>query len=143
MHGKSAQNRVCAVECLPTLAQTMGEVMGSELVGVQNGKVPVNVINVHDTPLQVYKGKTLGSLHPVKHISTIRSDQRNSRRKSKRYSKILTVADIPEHTRAVLDGADELTVEQTSEVCELILEDTDRFVKKDGKTGNRLGRTWC
>ena len=136
MHGKSAQNRVCAVECLPTLAETMGVVMGSELVEVQNGKVPVNLINVHDTPLQVYKGKTLGSLHPVKHISTIRSDQRNRHRKRKKSSKILTVADIPEHTRAVLDGADDLTVEQTSEVCELILEDTDRFVKKDGKTGN-------
>ena len=37
----------------------------------------------------------------------------------------------------MLDGADEQTVEQTSEVCELILEDTDRFVKKDGKTGNK------
>ena len=37
MHGKSAQNRVCAVECLPTLAETMGVVMGSELVEVQNG----------------------------------------------------------------------------------------------------------
>ena len=24
MHGKSAQNRVCAVECLPTLAETIG-----------------------------------------------------------------------------------------------------------------------
>ena len=94
----------------------MGVVMGSELVEVQNGKVPVNLINVHDTPLQVYQGKTLGSLHPVKHISTIRSDQRNSHRKSKKSSKILTVADIAEHTRAVLDGADELTVEQMSEV---------------------------
>ena len=46
------------------------------------------------------------------------------------------MADIPEHTRAVLDGADELTVEQTSEVCELVLEDTDWFAKRDGKTGN-------
>ena len=34
MQGKSAQNRVCAVECLPTLAETMGVVMGSELVEV-------------------------------------------------------------------------------------------------------------
>ena len=96
----------------------------------------MNLINVHDTPLQVYKGKTLGSLHPAKHISTIRSDKRNSHRKRNKSSKILTVADIPEHTRAVLDVADELTVEQTSEVCELILEDTERFVKNDGKTGN-------
>ena len=79
MHGKSAQNRVCAVECLPTLAETMGVVMGSELVEVQNGKVPVNLINVHDTPLQVYKGKTLGSLHPVKHISTIRSEKQSQK----------------------------------------------------------------
>ena len=34
MHGKSAQNRVCAVECLPTLAETTGVTMGSELVEV-------------------------------------------------------------------------------------------------------------
>ena len=96
---------------------------------IQNGKVPLNLVRVHDTPLKVYKGKTLGSLHPVKHISTIRSDQKNSHRKRNKSPKILTVADIPEHTRAVLDGVDELTVEQTSVVCELILEDTERFVK--------------
>ena len=42
MHWKSAQNRVCAVECLPILAETMGVVMGSKVVEVQNEKVLVN-----------------------------------------------------------------------------------------------------
>ena len=38
------------------------------------------------------------------------------------------MADIPE--------PDELTATQTPEVCEQILENTDRFVKKNGKTSN-------
>ena len=63
----------------------------------------MNLINVHDTPLQVNKGKTLGSLHLVKHILTLRSNQINSHRKNKKSSKLLTVEDIPEHTRVVLD----------------------------------------
>ena len=56
-----------------------------------------------------------------------------SRRKS---SKLVTVNDIPEHTRAVLGGAEDLTAEQESDVCEIVLEDPDRFVGPDGRTGN-------
>ena len=60
---------ICAVECLPTLAEATGLVMDPGLVRVQDGKVPVNLINVHDEPIHLHKGKTLGSIHPVKTVS--------------------------------------------------------------------------
>ena len=50
-------------------------------------------------------------------------------------SELLTLNDMPEHTRAVLVG-EELTAEQTSDACHLIMEDPDRFVGPDWKMGN-------
>ena len=127
----------CILECLPTLAETSGVMMGSEIVKIHDRKVPVNLINVHDRPLCVFKGRTLGSLQPVKTVSLIQPGDDAVRDKSRRKSsKLVTLNDIPEHTRAVLDGAEDLTAEQESDVCEIVLEDPDRFVGPDGRTGN-------
>ena len=130
--GKSASSswthEDCVLECLPTLAETSGVVMGSEIVKIHDRKVPVNLINVHDRPLCAFKGRTLGSLQPVKTVSLIQPGDDAVRDKSRRKSsKLVTVNDIPEHTRAVLDGAEDLTAEQESDVCEIVLEDPDRF----------------
>ena len=129
--------RVCLVECLPTLADMNGIVMGSQLVELTQDKVLINLINVHDTPVSMNKGKTLGAIQPVQAVSLIESSAKSSKAKhNQNFSpELLTLNDVPEHTRAVLVGA-ELTDEQTSDACHLIMEDPDRFVGPDGKTGN-------
>ena len=139
--GKSASSswthEDCVLERLPTLAETSGVVMGPEIVKIHDRKVPVNLINVHDRPLCVFKGRTLASLQPVKTVSLIQPGDDAVRDKSRRKSsKLITVNDIAEHTRAVLDGAEDLMAEQESDVCEIVLEDPDRFVGPDGRTGN-------
>ena len=55
----------CLVECLPNLAESTGIVMGSQLVKLDQNKILVNLINVHDEPRMLNKGKTLGSVQPV------------------------------------------------------------------------------
>ena len=65
--------RVCLVECLPTLADTNGIVIGSQLVELNQDKVLINLINVHDTPVSMNKGKTLGSMQPIRPVSLIES----------------------------------------------------------------------
>ena len=47
---------------------------------------------------------------------------------------LLTIKVIPEHIRPVLDGADELSAEQESEVCDFFLECESCF-KRPGGTG--------
>ena len=139
--GKSASSgeapRVCLVECLPTLAEMYGIVMGSQLVELTQDKVPINLINVHDTPVSMNKGKTLSSIQRVQAISLIESSAKSSKAKHSQncYHELLTLNGVPEHTWAVLVGA-ELTAEKTSDACHLIMEDPDRFVGPDGKTRN-------
>ena len=133
--GSKEAPRVCLVESLPTLAETTGIVMGSQLVKLEQGKVLVSLINVHDEPININKGKTLRSIQPVKSVSPIQSSTTSEHASNETPSKTLTLQDIPEHARAVLDGA-ELTDEQLSDVCHFVLEDTERFVGPDGRTGN-------
>ena len=127
--------RVCLVECLPTLVDTNGIVMGSQLVELNQDKVLINLINVHDTPVSMNKGKTLGSIQPVRAVFPLNESNVKVKHSQNFSPELLTLNDVPEHTRAVLVGA-ELTTEQTSDACHLIMEDPDRFVGPDGKTGN-------
>lgn len=142
--GKLASGRTAlkegSVECLPTLAAITGIVMDRGLVKVQQGMIPVNLINVHDEPILFHKGKTLGQLQTLKTVGKVNPIKKSCREKEK--SKTYTRDDIPEPTRPVLEGADELTAEQVSDVCELILDYTERFKepgKKGGRTGLKLG----
>ena len=107
--------------------------MGSQLVEFNQNKTLVNLINVHDKPVNMNKGKTLGSIQPVRSVLLIESSATAEHNQNSNV--MLTLNDVPEHTRAVLVGA-ELTAEQTSDACHLILEDPERFVGPDGKTGN-------
>ena len=123
----------CLVESLPTLADMNGIAMGSQLVEFNQNKVLVNLINFHDKPVNMNKGKTVGSIQPVRSVSLIESSGKAEHNKNSNV--MLTLNNLPEHTQAVLVGA-KLTAEQTSDTCHLILEDPDRFVGPDGKTGN-------
>ena len=85
--GKAVRGRkapeACAIECLPSLAESTGLILDRGVVHVGKGKVPVNLINVHDEPIQLHKGKTLGTLQPVKSVSKFEPvKERLRRRKS-------------------------------------------------------------
>ena len=108
--------------------------MGSQLVELTQDKVLINLINIHDMLGCMDKGKTLGSIQPVRAVSLIESSVKA--KYSQNYSpELLTLNDVPEYTRAVLVGA-ELRAEQTSDTCHLKMEIPERFVGTDGKTGN-------
>ena len=127
-----------AVEGLPGLAEMCGVIMDRGLVTVRNGRVPVNLINVHDQTITLHKGKTLGQLQPV--ISVVKMSESGSQCHGETVqtpTKLLGMKDVPEHTRDVLDEEtlSELSAEQTHKVCETILDYPEGFVVPGGKTG--------
>ena len=135
---KKAVPGLGAVKGLPGLAEMCGVVMDRGLVTVRNGKVPVNLINVHNQTITLHKGKTLGQLQPV--ISVVNMSAPSSQchgETVQKSSKLLNMNDVPEHTRDVLDEEtlSELSAEQTHKVCETILDYPEGFVVPGGKTG--------
>lgn len=122
------------IEGLSSLVESTGLFMARSLVTNSCGKVPVNLVNVHDRPVMLEKGRTLGLFSPIAMVSKF--DSRNESLESNSNDK-LTIEDLPEHIRCVLKEASELTAEQTSTVVRLILNKIDVFASPDGK----LGRT--
>ena len=104
-----------AVEGLSTLADISGIVRDRGVVSIHNGKVPVNLINVHDSEITLHKGKTLGSFQPVQSVVTVDTSVCNEGQDG---GELLTRADIPEFVTPVLEGA-ELTAEQESKACRM------------------------
>ena len=105
---------------------------------VWNGKVPVNLINMHNQTITLHKGKTSGQLQPV--ISVVKISASSSQCHGKtvqKSSKLLNTNDVPEHMRDVLDEEtlSELSAEQTHKVCETIQDYPEGFVVPGGKTG--------
>ena len=126
------------VEGLPRLTETSGIVMDRGLVMVTEGKVPVNLINVHNHPIVLHKSKTLGYIQHVKKVVSISSPVLPSHKRGTREKdRLLTIEDIPEHTRAILDEdtLSELNAEQIHEICISTLEDPDTFLVPGGHTG--------
>ena len=105
----------CLVECLP-IAKSTGITMGSQLVKLDQNKVLVNLINVHDEPKVLNKGKTLGSVQPVGSVSLVSHDA-TSHSTPSQSSPLLTLDDVPDFTRAMLEGA-KLSAEKVSDCCE-------------------------
>ena len=135
---KKAVPKMGAVEGLPRLTETSGIIMDRGLVMVKKGKVPVNLINVHNHPVVLHKGKTLGYIQPVRKVVSMGSPVSNGHKgRTGETDKLLTLEDVPEHTRAGLDRdtLSELTAEQIHEICVSILEDPDRFLVPGGWTG--------
>ena len=125
-------NKIFTVEGLDSLTGSTGLVLDSGIVTLCHREVPVNLINVHDEPIVVHQGKTLGSIHPVKSVTSMQTPGRRRKMKS---AKLMTPSDVPEHVRNLVESSSELSAEQTSEVCELVLEHIDDFMGLDGKTG--------
>ena len=104
--------------------------MGPQLVKLDQNKVLVNLIYVQHESRVLNKGKTLGAVQSVGSVSRMSRDTTSHSTRSQSLL-LLILNNIPDFTRAVPEGA-ELTAEHVSKCCELILEDTDRFVGHDG-----------
>ena len=107
--------------------------MSSQVLKLNRNKFLVNLFNVHDGPRVLNEGRTLGLLQPTGSVSPVPRDEASHSTQSQS-SPLLILDDVLDFRQAMLEGA-ELTTEQVSECCELILEDTGRFVGHDGWTG--------
>ena len=123
---------VGVVERATSLLDSKGVLVSNGLVRIQDGKVLVNLMNVHDQPIFIPKGFSVGFLHQVAGIHELATKENIPPVVSE---KILNENDIPEHLHPVLEGASELTAEQKSEVCNVMLEVEDQFLSPGGKTG--------
>ena len=127
---KTAQ-RIGAVEGLPGLADISGVVMDRGLVVIGDGRVPVNLINAHNYII-LHKGKTLGEWQPVKSVVKMVSS-------GKKYNRAvqLTIDDVPEHARSVMDDEtlSDLSTEQLHQVCDMMLDFPDGFMAPGAKRG--------
>ena len=123
-----------AVDGLSSLAEATGLVMGRGLAKCENGRLPINLVNVHDKPIRLEKGRTLGLFQPVTSVAAFDLKCCNVQKILK--PELLDETDLPEHVRSMIEGNTELTVEQRSEVIRIMLENIDVFVSPDGKLGN-------
>ena len=81
-----------------------GVIMDRGLVTVRNGKVPVNLTNVHNQTITLHKAKTLGQLQPVIYVVVISVSSSQCHGETVQKSlKLLNMNDVPENTRDVLD----------------------------------------
>ena len=124
---------VGVVERATSLLDGKGVLVSNGLVRIQDGEVLVNLMNVHDQPIFIPKGSSVGFLHQVAGIHELATKENIPSPVVS--EKILDENDIPEHLHPVLEGASELTAEQKSEVCNVMLEVEDQFLSPGGKTG--------
>ena len=132
---KTAQ-RIGAVEGLPGLADISGVVMDRGLVVIEDGRVPVNLINVHNHSIVLHKGKTLGEWQPVKSVVKMVSSGKKYNR-AVQPDRQLTIDDVPEHARSVMDDEtlSDLSTEQLHQVCDMMLDFPDGFMAPGAKRG--------
>ena len=93
------------VERATYLLESKGVLVSNGLVRIQDGKVFVNLINVHDQPIFIPKGSSVGFLHQVSGIHELAT--RKNIPSPVVSEKILNENDIPEHLHPVLEGASE------------------------------------
>ena len=122
---------VGAVGGLSTLADIFGIVMDRGVVSVHNGKVPVNLINLHNSEIAMHRGKTIVSFQTVQSVVPVYMFVGNEGQDG---AQLLTRADIPEFVTPVLEGI-ELTAEQESKACRMALQYPDEFKSPEGKNG--------
>ena len=123
--------------------------LANQLVRVKDDKMSINLINVHDQPIKIRKGQCLGKVYPVKSLMRLNTTSGQAEESTVPPSTdggcdeavshppghLFNVEDIPSHTRDVIERADELSAEQVSEVCKLILEFPENFKVPDGVNG--------
>ena len=125
---------VGVVEGLASLVELTGLMAVGGVVSVKEGKVPVNLLNVHDDAIDLKEGVTVGRLVPITTVT--RSVSKVSLSDSAGVNgRLLTDESIPEHIRCVLGEESVLTTEQKSAVFELVNDFPEGFLEPKGKTG--------
>ena len=93
------------VDGLPGLADISGVVMDRGVAVIEDRRVPVNLINVHDYSIVLHKGKTLGEWQPMTSaVKMVSSDKKHNRAETAQPDKQVTIDDVAEHARSVMDG---------------------------------------
>ena len=67
----------CVVEGLDTLAEDTGLFMANQLVAASGEKVRVLLLNVHDQPITIKKGMSLGKVYPVQSFEKLKDPSLN------------------------------------------------------------------
>ena len=130
---------VGVVEGLASLVELTGLMAVGGVVSVKEGKVPVNLLNVHDDAIDLKEGVTVGRLVAITTVT--RSVSKVSLSDSAGVNgRLLTDESIPEHIRCVLGEESVLTAEQKSAVFELVNDFPEGFLEPKGKTGRDLRR---
>ena len=99
-NGEKTDLRVGAIEGLSTIADISGLVMGFGVVAVYEDKVPVNLINVHEAEITLYKGKTLGNFQLVNSVTALMPPDGKKSRSER--NKLLTKKDIAGRVTLIL-----------------------------------------
>ena len=122
-----------AVEGLTSLTDRTGLLAMGGIAVVRDGKVPMSIINVHDEPIHLKKGTTIGRLVPVAAVTELKTEKLQIPQEGS--TRHLTEESIPEHIRCILGEVSELTVEQKSSVYDFILDYPQGFISPGGRTG--------
>ena len=110
--------------------------MDRGLVVTEDGRVPVNLINIHNHAIVLHKGKTLGEWQPVKSVvKMVSSEKKYNRAETERPDKQLTIDDVPEHARSVMDDETQSdpSAEQLHQVCDMMLDFPGGFMAPGAK----------
>ena len=100
---------------------------------VQDGKVPMSIINVHDEPIHLKKGTAIGRLIPVVAVTELKAEKLQILQEGS--TKYLTEESIPEQIRCILGEVSELMFEQKSSAYDFILDYPQGFITPGGRKG--------
>ena len=136
---------------MSTGLEEMGLYIASQMVSTEN-VIRVTAINALDHEIKVKKGSVMGKISPVSNFLRVNGDSCKPTTQSEATpatssslvgsvepatpKKLLTSSDVPTYARAAIERADELSPEQLSRVCELILDYKEVFKDPDGPDGS-------
>ena len=125
------------VEIAETLTRDTGLLLPKGLVSVKEGRTTIQIMNVHDQPIRLAAGQMVGLLYPVDSVQKVECiSTQSSQEILSGENRLVTEKDIPEYIRLVLEElTSELTAQQLSDACQVILDFPERFLTPGGKTG--------
>ena len=120
------------IEPAKSLART-GLLVARSVASIKNGRVPIQIMNVHDTPIQIQPRRTpLGIFHPISNLVGIVSKTKDDSISFE--DRLYTKADLPDHIKPTLEDT-ELTPDQESSAVKMILRYLDVFTGPNGEYG--------
>ena len=131
-HGETTEGMI---EPAKSLTRT-GLLVARSVATVKNGKVPIQIMNAHDTPLQIQPRRTsLGIFHPVSNLVGLVAKSKDESITFE--DRLYTKADLPDHIKPTLNDT-ELTPEQECCAVKMILRYQDVFTDPMGNMGGLI-----